>query len=61
MNKNILMGGFFLDLEKRIADLEVQVQNQQKQFEKLINYLGVDFSKSPKQVLNVDYNTIKIF
>ena len=52
------MGGIFLDLEKRIADLEVQVQNQQKQFDKLINYLGVDFSKSPKQVLNKELQKI---
>lgn len=41
MNKNILMGGFFLDLEKRIADLEVQVQNQRN---KNFQYFTLGFS-----------------
>ena len=40
------------EIDKKIADLEVRVQNQQEIIEKLINYLGVDFSKNPKQVLN---------
>lgn len=42
----------FEELNKKIADLEMQVQNQQKMIEKLISYLGVDFSKSSKQVLS---------
>ena len=37
----------FKGLEKRIADLEVQVQGQQK----VIDQLHVDASKSPKQDL----------
>lgn len=37
----------FKALEKRVADLEGQVQGQQK----VIDYLHVDVSKSPKQAI----------
>lgn len=41
------------DLEKKIADLEVQVQNQQETIEKLINYLEVDFLKSMENKIKI--------
>ena len=44
----------FKALERRIADLEGQVRSQQK----VIDYLHVDVSKSPKQALEKAFREV---